>query len=177
MKTLFKLNLLFVFFITSSAYCQYAWTDLIYHYQTGSIPPPHYFEYNLNINSGGTATLVYFPGYFQDTSWVYNFTIKEDDIKSLNDSIISSKALSEPIKEMPEHKHPIGGSMQNVTFILPQDPGLDQKPPTLVIPFFPQPQYKDALDNLYSSIKSLVPQSIWDEISAKKEDYMKNYKK
>jgi hypothetical protein len=163
--------------ICTSVYSQYSWTTLIYHYQTGSIPPPHYFQYDLNINYEGTSTLVYYPGYNADTTWVYNFKIKEEDIKILNDSIVSSKVLSEPILSMPEHKHPIGGSMQNLTIILPQDPGLDQKPPSLVLPFFPQPEYKDALDNLYSTIKSLIPQSIWDEINQRKEEYEKNYKK
>jgi hypothetical protein len=158
---------------TSPLLSQGKWTDLMFHYQTGTVPPPYFYQYNININSGGSAVLVYFPGYSIDTSWAYKFDVSEIDIKRLDDSIASSKILTEPILSMPEHKHPIGGSIESLTVVLWEDPALDQRPPTLVVPDFPQPQFKEAIDNLYSTIKSLAPQTIWDEISKRKEEYIK----
>ena len=177
MKSLKKFSILFLLFFNATLYCQYSWGSLIYHYQTGSIPPPHFYQYDLTLYADGTSTLVYYPGYSNDTTWVYNFSIGSEDIKILNDSITGSKLLSEPITSMPEHKHPIGGSMQNVTIFMVQEPGVDRMPQSIASPFFPIPQYQDGLKNLYAEIKSLIPQSVWDEISKRKEEYMNNYKK
>ena len=166
------LSILILIMISGSAVAQakYEWTDVQYHYQTGSVPPPYYFEYDLYINSTGKSTLAYHSSYSSDSAKKdenYSFDISESDVKSLNNEIKKSKVLSSTFKEM--DKHPIGGSLQNVTVVLYQDPVIDHQPPRISTPYFPaSSKQKKALDKLYEKIKSLVPQNIWDDIESKK---------
>ncbi len=152
------------------AQAQYEWTDAQYHYQTGSIPPPYYYEYDIFINTSGTGTLVFHPSYVTDSSKSYEnytFTVSESGIKSLNKEIKKSKVLTSTFEEL--EKHPIGGSLQNAIILLYQDPATDHQPKRVTTPTFPaSSKQKIALDKLYAKIKSFVPQKIWDDMESKK---------
>lgn len=169
MKILSVFILLIILF-TAGAYSQYKWTDAQYHYQTGSVPPPYFFEYDVFINAGGQGTLVYHSSYSTDSTSKmdnYTFTVNASDISSLNNAIKKSKVLTATFKEM--ENHPIGGSMQNAIILLYQDPALDHMPQRITTPYFPaSSKQRKALEILYGKIKSLVPQTIWDEIESKK---------
>jgi hypothetical protein len=162
---------------TSLCYSQYAWTGLIFHYQSGTVPPPYHYSYDLSIKNEGVGYLTYSPGYSGDTAWNYNINIDKSSINKLNDEIQTSKVLLGSIQSLPSGKQPIGGSLQNLTIIISDtNPNADHPPLTIVTPYFPT-QYKEALDSLYDSIKELVPQSIWDEIDQNREVYIKNHSK
>jgi hypothetical protein len=149
---------------------------LIYHYQTGSIPPPHFYRYEFTVNSGGFGTLVYYPDYSDVESWVYSIKIPDSEIKQLDEAVTKSRILDETVPALADSLRPIGGSIENVTVFLQQDPNLDQVPKRIITPDFPQKKYKERLEQLYISIKNLIPQSTWDEIKARKEEFIKNYK-
>lgn len=175
-----KLTAVIAMFLLSTSFCytQYVWTGIIYHYQTGSIPPPHYYSYDLTINNDGVGLLVYSPGYGGDTSWNYNMTIDEASINKLNDEIQKSKVLIGSIQSLPKDKQPIGGPILYVTIILNDtNPNADHPPTNIVTPYFPTQEYKEALDSLYNTIIKLVPQSVWDEIDRDKEAYTKKHSK
>lgn len=150
-------------------FSQYSWTDINYHFQTGTVPPPYYYSYELYINSGGSCSISYRPSYSNDSVWVYKFDLITDQLNTLDSSINKSGVLTDSITSLPENKHPIGGSLKNVVITLYQDPVLDRLPPVIRTPYFPSGDYKQKLENLYESIVLLVPQSIWDDIEMRKE--------
>ncbi len=169
MKTIIFLCTSLVLFLTATSDAQYNWTDIQYHFQTGSVPPPYYHEYDIYISAAGTGSLAYHTGYGNDSTsknFTYDLTLSPEDIASLDEAIQKSKVLTATFEEM--EKHPIGGSMNNVFVTLPQDPRLDHKPPRIEIPYFPKSKkQKAALEKLYEAVRSLVPQSIWDDIDSK----------
>jgi hypothetical protein len=150
-------------------FSQYTWTDVNYHFQTGTVPPPYYYSYELFINSGGSCSISYRPTYSTDSTWVYKFDLITDQLNTLNGAITNSGVLTDSITGLPENKHPIGGSLKNVVITLYQDPVLDRLPPVIRTPYFPIVDFKQKLEDLYESIVSLVPQSIWDGIKERKE--------
>lgn len=162
--------ILFIVLYNANAQSHYDWTDAQYHYQTGSVPPPYYYEYDVFINAGGQGNLTYHSSYAFDSTKKdvnYTFDVSESNIASLNKEIKKSKVLTSTFKEM--DKHPIGGSMQNAVIILYQDPVVDHLPARVTTPYFPDSdKQKKALEKLYAKIKSLVPQKIWDDIESKK---------
>jgi hypothetical protein len=173
-------NIIFSIFglliITGLLTSQTKWTDITYSYQTGPIPPPYFYHYNFIINSGGVGTLVYQPDYPDTETWVYTIKLCDEDIKQVDEAITKSKILDETIPALADSLRPVGGSLEKVTVMLVQDPNLDQMPHSIVTPEFPKKEYKEQLDELYSVIKNLIPQSTWDEINARKDEFIKNYK-
>jgi hypothetical protein len=170
-------KIIFITVLFSSALTFSQWDEIVYHYQTGSVPPPYFFSYDLTINSAGTGTLVYSPNYGNDTTWVYNISFTESDLKKLNEVITRSNILNETIPALPDSLKPIGGSLQNVSIQTPQDPSLDQAPPRIVTPYFPEESYKEALTGIYSVIQKMVPDNVWNEINERKEEYNKKNEK
>ncbi len=176
MKKVLFLSLVFGLSIAGAS-AQNKWEDLIYHYQTGSVPPPYYFSYDLTISSSGAGTLVYTPDYGEQSTWVYNITFTESDMSKLDEAITASNILNEEIPGVPDSLKPIGGALQNISIQLQQDPSLDQVPPRIVTPFFPPGQFKDKLDEIYTIIQKMVPDNIWNEINSRKEEFIKSREK
>ncbi len=158
---------------TTASNGQYSWSEITYYYNIGSLPPPYHYSFEITVNTGIAGVIVYYPGYEKDSTWVYNFEISESRLKKINEAIIRSNVLNDQIPELPNDKIPDGGSSQNLTITLPQDPSLDQTPPRIVTPFYPEESYEEKLGGIYSVIKEAVPNYIWDEINTKKEE-MKN---
>jgi hypothetical protein len=173
MKKITFFSIILMAFI-SSACTQAQWDEIVYHYQEGSVPPPYFYSYDITIGTDGTGTLVYSPNYGNDTTWVYNLTISESDMSKLNEAITRSNVLNETIPELPNEKIPDGGPSQNITITLHQDPSLDQTPPKITTPYFPEESYKETLTGIYSIIKNMVPDSVWTEINGRKAEYIKN---
>ena len=170
-KTILYLILNLVLYSTS--FSQTSWTNLIYHFQTGTVPPPYYYSYNINLSRTGEGTLVYNCISANDTSWTYTIIVPEDYLSQLDSAIIESNVLNDSIGSL--KKHPIGGSIQYVQIFLKQDSNLDQVPKSIITPDFPLPEFKEKLEKLYDVIRTSVPQFVWDDIKSKK-DLLKNKK-
>lgn len=154
--------------IPVSLQSQYLWSEITYHYQTGSVPPPYHFSYYLNINSDGTGKLVYHPSY-SDSSWIYDINLTSSQINQLDSAIQASNLMNEDVPELPKNKHPIGGSLQNVQITIKPD-DKNQAGKSITTPYFPQPEYKEKLVNLYDLIKSLIPADKWEDIEVRKSE-------
>jgi hypothetical protein len=166
-----KLIILFIFLLLpASVLSQSEWNELFFHYQTGTVPPPYYFSYDITAAPSGLLTLAYHTGYQTDSTWTYKLNIPAESFADLNKAIKESGVLTETIPELPQEHRPIGGALQHVMIILQQDPTLDQLPQRVTTPDFPEEAYKEKLNTLYEQIKKLVPASTWDEIAAKKEN-------
>jgi hypothetical protein len=166
-----KYIIIALFFISASAFSQNEWTELTYHYQTGTVAPQYYYTYDAILTNSGTLTLVFHPGYY-DTTWTYTMEVNADSLKALKETIISSGILTEKIEKTPDMIGPLGGSMQNIRIVMAQDPNLDQMPPIITIPYFPATK-KNELNNIYEKIKNLIPESTMNEIKERKERFQR----
>ncbi len=154
-----------------------SWTSIQYSYSSGPLPPPYHFNYDITVNSDCTAALSYRLGYEDSQPLNYTFTVPKEKLKLLNEKIAASQIASGKIEAVPENKHPVGGSLENAKLVVTKsNPDLDQPPKAFESPYFPEEKYKKNLDDLYAFIKSLVPQSTWDDINAKKTEYESKHK-
>lgn len=163
-----KIKYLLIILILPATIFSQDWSELFFHYQTGTVPPPYYFSYDITVGQDGTLTLAYHPGYQTDSTWRYDLKLTTESIADLNKAIIESGVLTESIPELPQEHRPIGGALQHVTIMLKQDPNSDRMPRRVATPDFPQEAYKEKLNTLYEQIIKLVPQSTWDEIETRK---------
>ncbi|RPI18224.1 MAG: hypothetical protein EHM58_06255 [Ignavibacteriae bacterium] len=168
MKKLVVLLTVILIPVMACSQSQQDWTELMYHYQTGSVPPQYYFSYDMTVAQSGILTLVYHPGYQTDSSWTYQLNVPADDIAHLNNAIKASGILNGTIPEAPQEHRPVGGPIQHVMLMLPQDPNLDQMPPRITTPDFPDDAYREKLAVLYEQIQKLVPASTWNEIETRR---------
>jgi hypothetical protein len=172
MKRLSILAAIIFFLSGSGIFAQFDWTDIQYHYQTGSIPPPYYYSYDVFISASGSGNLYYHGGYSSDstrTDSAFSFNVNSKDLSALNKLIFKNKILTREIETLPRDKTPIGGSLQNVLITLAQDPRLDRKPMRIETPYFPASEKdKRILDQIYNKVKFMVPLDIWDAVSALK---------
>ncbi|TRZ50978.1 hypothetical protein D4R99_05050 [bacterium] len=148
------------------------WSSLVYSHDSGPLPPQYHFDYNISINADGSAILDYRFGYEKGGKTLkYAFKLSEEDIQKLNGLLKESKIFDGTIKSLPENRHPIGGPLSKVQVIyVNPDPNLDQPPKLYESPYFPEKEYAEGLENLYTYIEKLIPPAALDEIKAKKEE-------
>ncbi|MFA5011514.1 MAG: hypothetical protein WC644_06120 [Ignavibacteria bacterium] len=154
------------------------WSALQYFYNSGPLPPPYHYSYEITINNNGESSLNYRLGYDEQKPPInYSFNVSKQDLKLLSEKITTSQLATGKIKAVPENQHPVGGSLERVKLIITKEnPELDQPPVAFESPYFPIEMYKKNLDELYSFIKKLVPDSIWADAEAKKSEFENNHK-
>lgn len=174
MKYLAFFMLIVLNFNCSSVKTTNNWDVLTYEYESGPLPPKYQYSYKIIINSNGSGEYIFtFP--MEGTKTLeYKFNITKEQMKGLNEAIAKSKILEIQIPKLPEDKTPIGGDLEKVKIIVPNpNPNLDQPPKVYESPYFPEEKYKSDLDNLYTFIKSLVPENFKKEAQQKHEEFIK----
>ena len=171
-----KIILILIFFISVS--CSKSqdnqakiWSAITYNFFSGPLPPQYQNKYSVVINEDNYCYFSYSIGFDSDANSTSKiFTVSDDNIAMLTQLVNESGLLEGKIISLPEHKHPIGGSLRSVSVVLKQtDPNLDQPPPVYVAPYFPVEEYKEKLEKLYEYIYMLVPQDYRDEFIKKRD--------
>jgi hypothetical protein len=175
-KLMYKLLiccLLFVFASCSTSQVEDKWSSVQYMFESGPLPPKYQYSYTVTINNNCDGVMVCFIGADpSNSSLTYEFKIPKDSLIYLNDAIKKSKILIEEITEEPEGNRPVGGHLEKVRVVLIDDnPNLDRPPRVKESPYFPAKKYRLGLYSLYETIQSYVPENIWDDFNAKKEEY------
>jgi hypothetical protein len=168
--------LLLVFASCSTSQVEDKWSSVNYMFESGPLPPKYQYSYTITINSNCDGIVVAFIGAdASNSSLTYEFKVPKDSLKYLTDAIKKSKILIEDITEEPEGNRPVGGHLEKVRIIFVNDnPNLDQPPRVKESPYFPAKKYRSGLFGLYETIQSYVPESIWDDFNAKKDEYQKS---
>lgn len=149
------------------------WSAIQYFYNSGPLPPPYHYNYEVTINNDGASSLNYRLGYDEQNPYLnYSFILSKENMKVLSDKISLSQLSTGKIESEPENHHPVGGSLEKARLIITKaNPDLDQPPKAFESPYFPTEKYKKNLEELYSLINKLVPDSIWSDVKAKKSEY------
>lgn len=145
--------------------CQWHWkpekeiimTDisLIYHWDTGSIPPPDYYEFEIIVRPTHDGEIYFRPGYpAADTPcWLERFKISHGDYGNLLHSV---QELS--FQEKIEDSH-VGGSRETLHL-----QSAERKP-------VEQELASNQGRKIAQMIKNIVPQDIWQRLFNMFESY------
>jgi|WetSurMetagenome_2_1015567.scaffolds.fasta_scaffold602403_2 hypothetical protein len=157
------------------------WASIQYFYNSGPLPPQYHYDYNISITREGIGNITCNIGYDKSLPGIiYDFKLSKDTIDLIDKAINQSGVLTEEIESLPPNKHPIGGSLKNVRIVLEvpkADSLLDRPPRVKETPEFPVEKYREKLDRFYSTITSLIPKYIWDDVELKRKDFEENYNK
>jgi hypothetical protein len=171
-----KITLILIFFLSVS--CSKSqdnqtkiWSTITYNFFSGPLPPQYQNKYSVVINEDKNGYFSYSIGIdSNENSTSKIFTVTDDNIAMITQLVNESGLLEGKIISLPEHKHPIGGSLRSISVVLKQtDPNLDQPPPVYIAPYFPVEEYKEKLEKLYDYIYMLVPQEFRDEYIKKRD--------
>jgi len=128
---------------------------LEYHWNTGSIPPPDYYEYVITIGPGLQGEICLRPDYPESDppSWKEPIAVSDEAYTLLLN--LARKCLA---SRAPEELH-IGGSYETLRFS-----GQDGQPANISVANAEGRQLADAM-------KDLVPQSTWQRLFDRFEAY------
>lgn len=135
-----------------------------YEYSNGSLPPPYHFEYTLFIRvQKSTGEIRFFPDYAgKDTPcWEKTFPIQADKLQTLLDLIRQKQVLCKTWIR-PEQLI-VGGSQQWLVINTNQG---DFNVPTQL-----NPEDAERMEEIYQSIKPLVPDEIWQKVKTLHQEY------
>ena len=137
--------------------------EIRFEWIAGSMPPPHHYEYTIEINCEGTGKIIYIPDYEFPTVpvWEEQFLVGKEGISKINELIKSHKILKTKIKK--KENRSIGGSMKYLTIIFEDES----------INFPPDMENHEIIDPVCEVIKGLVPGKIYDTLNEKRHNYIK----
>jgi len=137
---------------------RYTWCE-------GSVPPPHHYEFRIELGPGHQGLITFWPDYpqFDSPEWEIAFTVSRDDLARLYDLLQSTDAFR-LAWSTPENM-PVGDSLEWLKINLNQQ--------QFSIPSNAEPS--EALPSIYKFIRSLVPEEVWTDLNERHQEYVENY--
>jgi hypothetical protein len=140
--------------------------SIVYHWAEGSVPPPGYYEYTIEVNGTG-GTLTFLPDYPQHTPprWVESFACPAEAIDNLYEVLEHCGAL----RPIPAGRGPfaVGGARHWMEITLPSG--------VLTIPSRLSPAVSKRLRPVWEALQALVPQAIWEQVFARRAAYFEEH--
>ncbi len=138
---------------------------LRYHWENGSVAPPYHYEYDIRVSPTTDAQIVFSPDYAGKNTpvWTEKFAITRQQLSDLTAMIDKKQVMT---KQWPPSREPqVGGGTESLE--------VTTRGKTVKIPS--QLEMADAavLRDLYAAIRALVPKTIWDNLMARRDAYMK----
>ena len=162
--------LLFLNLFCNTAQSPVYWSSVEYIFESGPVSPKYQYSYTVNINKNNEGIFRYTYG---TETLTYNFKVTKENTSGITKFISDLKLMEEAIPELPERKHPIGGSLRKLKIVEDmQNPDEDRPPKVYETPYFPDEEHLSALSRMYDFIYNLVPQNIRDEASSKRDAYI-----
>ena len=140
---------------------------IIYTYQAGSMPPPHHFEYKIEIGPNAAGKITFMPDYNFDNVpvWVEKFMISTETLERLID-IANSTGLFE-LDWKTYEESAIGGSQEWMEWA--------EESRQIKVPARLSPKNDDQIAPLYTVIRQIVPEDIWNSLWGRQRQYQDNY--
>jgi hypothetical protein len=135
-----------------------------YDWYEGSLPPPYHYEYSISVDSSGAGVVEMVPDYPSEDVPVFTetFTVEPAALEALFDQLVEHGAFTVQWRE--EDDPPVGGSYASTT--------LTANGETIEIPGFVVPDQAAAQSDIADAVTALVPQAIWDELEAQRQQYV-----
>ena len=138
-----------------------------YKWREGSVPPPYHYEYIISIGPGARGEIVFFPDYPSDETpaWRETFEVSDEALSAFFGLIKEKEVLSTNWQEM---ENPlIGGELE---WLKVTAGGTQVLVPSLLIE-----EQAAAISAVFQAIRSFVPESIWTDLMARREQYEQHY--
>lgn len=141
--------------------------SLLFKWNTGTLPPQYTYTYTI-ILGPGKGRLEYQPGYADDSSqqWMVDFTVSEKQMHDLYEYLNSQDMFRSSWKK----GEPMMGAPG--TRLILEAYGRQYNIPSISI--LASSEYA-RVDAAMEAIRALVPQTIWDEMETRQEEYEANY--
>ncbi len=145
--------------------------DLVvrYHWQEGSVPPPYHYEYHILLGPGKNGYVVFSPDYpGNDTpEWTEPFTITDVQRAQLIQLVRDNQILTRQWHLLQSPR--VGGSLAS----------MEVSAGDLRVSVPSQLADSDAAvaGKIYDAVRALVPQSTWDSLMQRREQYMAEHKR
>jgi hypothetical protein len=139
-------------------------TKVEYSWRAGSMPPPHHYEIDITLGSDGQGQIVYRPDYSKTPEWKETFTAAAGDVDKLQRLMADVGVFSKTWSE--QKSPPVGGNYEWMAVTVGAEV---RKTPS-------HPTHPGRLGEVHEAIRALVPKALWDGLTAKRDEYVKNYK-
>ena len=136
---------------------------ITYGWNTGSLPPKYHYSYQIVIQADGSGQFIYQQGYTGDgapVSSVSAFTIPTEKMNQLYQLLLTKNLLR---TEWAKKEPLIGGSSSDMQILAD---GKEYSIPNDAILI---DQDRSDAAEVYNFIKTLVPVSIWDDLTKKRQ--------
>jgi hypothetical protein len=138
-----------------------------YEWVEGSLPPPYHYEYTIRIGSSGMGEVEMIPDYPSDQTpvWVEELSIEEVDLDQLYRRMVEKGIFPQDWRARDDP--PVGGSSEWLS--------VTANGREFEIPAYVVSSQELAVSEIYTTIRSLVPQAIWEKLNTQREQYVKEY--
>ena len=140
---------------------------VLYEWQEGSLPPPYYYEYRINLQPSGNGEVTMIPDYPSERVpvWTETFTVQIDTLDELYRMMIARGLLT---KDWQTQSLPsVGGSREFMTVMAHRK--------RIAIPARVIHEQESQVGAMYSALRTLVPKAIWDKLNTQRGQYVKEH--
>ena len=137
--------------------------EFCYEWASGTVPPPHHYEITIYAGPGPQGRMDFYPDYGDTPRWEETFSIQPEAWGELYALMEQRGVFSREWKQVTRRTE--GGSLQWLRGVV--------EGRSFSIPS--QPQQAERLEEVYASIRALVPERIWDEMRKKRMAYIEEH--
>jgi hypothetical protein len=139
--------------------------SIYYSWREGSLPPPYHYEYSVYLGPQTEGKIVFYPDYPMDkpSAWQESFSIDDKALGELYTLIKEKQLFTRHWNEIEDP--PVGGSLEWMEIIAEEN--------HIIIPS--AIKESDILDDIYITIRSLVPKEIWAKLMRQYDKYQRKY--
>jgi hypothetical protein len=142
---------------------------LVYHWQTGTVSPLYFYSYEVTIKPDGRGQVAMIPSY-TDTDgpvWTESFEVSRAERDNLYLALVEKGLFTGPWRST--ERPPMGAGRQWLK--------VNANGAVVEIPADLAPDRKAAAEEMFSLVKRMAPQSLWDGLQTRLEKYRKERSK
>ena len=136
-----------------------------YSWREGSIPPPYHYEYLIHLGPKSEGTITFYPDYPMDNPpvWTETFSVNDKTLNELYSLILEKGIFQRSWTEIEDP--PVGSSLEWLEVIAHR---YHITVPSTI-------KESQIVDDLYSTIRSIVPAQIWAKLMHQFSQYQSEY--
>ena len=141
-----------------SFYIRYSWRE-------GSLPPPYHYEYSICLGPRSEGKIVFYPDYPMDKPpvWQESFSIDDKALDELYSLIKGRELFTKRWTEIDDP--PVGSSLEWMEVIAEES--------HIIVPS--AINESQVVNDVYSMVKSIVPEQIWSRLMHQYDKYQRDY--
>ncbi len=135
-----------------------------YEWREATLAPPYYYEYTIEVAADGTVTLTYRPDYPSPDvlEWIETVSLDAAHMDALYAALTADGLFTTHWQAT--DGPPVGGSSYNLT--------ATANGATVEVPSYVVDDQSAAADALAATVTALIPSAIWDDLNARREQYI-----